>query len=446
MANFSTEVEQILKTVYAKEGITNIFLRNDPLLKEFEPIHVSGKEQRLALNYAQGGAVSANAQITKRLATSGIHAKEFVITPGRVYTGFTYSNEDALASRDNAGAYISSVKQALDNATEAYRKTMGALLYGSGYGELATVATEFSLANGANTIAMPNHAINAISEDEELEIKATKNATSVLATVKVTGVAEDDNQITVEFAGTSAVTIPANSVICIAGGTDSNGNPRFPVGLAGWIPTGTVASTDSFFGANRSSSRNRLAGNVVRAASGEAKYVTIQKLILKLRRVQGSTDDFVIVMNDEDRLALAAEIESKTYFQKVGGGKKDATVGYENFGFSVSTSWVDKIYDSPYCPKGVAYIVAKDNLKIYSYTDTPRLINDGVAVNEPGTANTFADVKVEDRPYQALVDDIFTIVPNEMTANGASTYIQINFLGQFVMEQPGKNGVAVFAD
>ena len=148
-------------------------------------------------------------------------------------------------------------------------------------------------------------------------------------------------------------------------------------------------------------------------------------------------------MNDEDFLAMAKELEAKTYFPKTGKGKHDAAVGFEGFGIAVSTNWVDNVIDSPYCPKGKAYILSSDTIELWTYTNADK-INDGVAANEPGKPDVSASETVQDKPYQLLVDDMFTVSPGTDTADGAAALVALNFYGTFVVTNPSVNGVVLF--
>ena len=114
-------------------------------------------------------------------------------------------------------------------------------------------------------------------------------------------------------------------------------------------------------------------------------------------------------MNDEDYLALSQEIDQKTYFTKVDGGKgkSKSELGREGVGFSVATNWVENVIDSPYCPKGTAYILSSDTIALWTYTNADK-IADGVSGNEAGKPEVNGESTVQDKPYQLLVDDMFT--------------------------------------
>lgn len=428
----------MLKTYYAKDGLQNLLYRNDPLLKSLKTQRIEGKQANFSALYSRGGAVSANFLTAKALATQNAQAKEFQVTPGQLFSCCVFNNKELLASKTLRGAYINVASAKFFASSESFRKTMAVALYGTGHGELFTTSASITLtADDQNNITFPQYAIMGIDIGSKLEVKATAAATST-ATLIVNSI----NGTTVNCTSNTAVTAASGSVVCIAGCTDSNGNGLLPVGLAGWLPSGTVATTDSFFGVNRSTARDRLAGVVTTATSGEAKYKTIERAILALRR-QGSLCD-KIVMNDEDYLALSQEIDAKTYFTKVDGGKgqSKSELGRKDFGFSISTNWVENVIDSPYCPKGTCYILSSDTVELWTYTNADK-IADGIVGNEAGKPEVNGESEVQNKPYQLLVDDMFTITPGTDTADGAAALVALNFYGAFVVTNPSVNGVAI---
>lgn len=427
----------MLKTYYAKEGLQNLLYRNDPLLKTIKTQRVEGKQANFSALFSRGGAVSANFLTAKALATSQAQAKEFQVTPGQMFSCCVFNNKELLASKSLRGAYINVASAKFFANAESFRKTMAVALYGTGHGELFTTSASITLtADDQNDITFPQYAIMGIDIGSKLEVKATAAATSVTATLTVNKI----NGTTVNCTSDTAATAASGSVVCIAGCTDSNGNGLLPVGLAGWLPSGSVSASDSFYGVNRSTARDRLAGTVTAATSGEAKYKTIERAILALRRMGSLCDK--IVMNDEDYLALSQEIDQKTYFTKVDGGKgqSKSELGRKDFGFSVSTNWLENVIDSPYCPKGTCYILSSDTVELWTYTNADK-IADGVPGNEAGKPEVNGETDVQNKPYQLLVDDMFTITPGTDTADGAAALVALNFYGTFVITNPSVNGV-----
>lgn len=430
----------LLKTFYAKEGLVNLLYRNDPLLKEIKKERVEGKQANFSALYSRGGAVSANATVAERLATETAKAKEFQVTPGQLFSACVFGNKELLASKSLRGAYINVAAAKFFANAESFRKTMAVALYGTGHGELFTTTDTISVIAGDVDVTFPRHAVMGIDIGSELELKATANATAVLATVSVKKI----NGTTVTLTGTASKSVPSGSVVCISGCTDSDGKPMLPVGLAGWLPTSTVAPTDSFYGVNRSDARDRLAGTYIAGTSGQKKYEVIEDAILKLRAMGSLCDK--IVMNDEDYLAMSREIESKTYFTKANGGegKTKANVGYKDFGFSVSTNWLDNVIDSPYCPKGRAYVLSSDTIEMWTYTNADK-IADGVSGNEAGKPDVNGDTDIQNRPYQLLCDDMFSIKAGTTGVDGDVAVVKLNFFGTFVVTNPSVNAVVTFA-
>ena len=133
-------IRAILKTWY-KDGIENLFFRNSPVLKELKKTRVEGKEQRFAAIYGRGGAVSAKATQAKAKALATSKNAEFVTTPGKLFSMFSYSIPEVQASKSKRGAYMKIAGNKAFAAAQALRQTLAGSLYGRGYGELAVLGT-----------------------------------------------------------------------------------------------------------------------------------------------------------------------------------------------------------------------------------------------------------------------------------------------------------------
>lgn len=439
----SAGLNAMLKTYYKKNGLQNTLLRADPFLKQIKFERVEGKQQNFAALFSTGGACSANFLVSKRNAAETAQAKEFQVTPGQLFSSCTFTPKEVLASKTLGGAYVKVAGTKMFASGVSFRNTLALALYGTGHGEIFVTTKQITLAQGdKNEIELPNYAIAPLDINSTVEFKSSKSATANLAEVKVVKIGK--GKITVS--ADAAATIPSGSVICLSGCTDSDGNPLLPVGLAGWLPTDDISTNDSFFGVNRSVARERLAGVYVAGKSSEKKYEVIQNAILALRRMGSLCDK--IVMNDEDFLALSREIEAKTTFQKVNGGsaKQTAEIGYQGFGFSVSTNWLENVIDSPFVPKGRAYVLSSDTIELWGYTNNDKVINDGAVVgNEPGKANVDDSNDPSERAYQLLIDDMLTMSPGTDTRDGPAALATMQLYGSFAVTNPSVNGVVTFA-
>lgn len=447
MVSNESGILAMLKTYYAKAGLGDLLYRNDPLLKTLgnKAERVEGKVNPFSALYSRGGAVSANATVAVELAASAGQAKEFQVTPGQLFSSCIYTNKEVLASRTKAGAYVPVATAKMFAALESFRKTLAVALYGTGHGELFQLTSDFSaMVVGTDIVqTWPVHAIYGVDPQSAVVFKTNINDPDSSAVAAGTVKSVNPASGTVTITPTKAGTPLTGAYVCLKGCTNDEGNPLLPVGLAGWI-TGNVGASDNFFGVNRSVAPERLAGVNYVAPAGEAKYVSIEKAMINIQAYGSAMD--AIVMNPFDTFDLQQEIEAKTYLTKPEGGldRPKANIGYDGFGISIAGSFADRIITSPYCPRGKAYILDTDTVKLWVYSNAGK-IDDGV-----GDYDTIKDVSetgenVSERPYQLLVDDLFTLNPAAITEDGAGTLVLVNFLGEFVVTEPCKNAVVTFA-
>lgn len=448
--SISTQVQNILRTWY-KDDVSNLLFRNDPAIKEIAKTRVEGKEQAFAAIYGAGGAVSSNFTNAKTQAAETARNAEFKVTPGQLFSVYSMNAQEVQASLTRKGAYMKVAGNKLFAATEALRRTLAACFYGDGYGVVgsvtgsATIAT-ISTSGTELTFADPSVAMK-LDVGSVVQFKSDKtSADSASKKAEVTKI--DGNKVTFKAASTINLTSGTEYFIQLQGSVDSSGNPLLPMGLEGWLPTDSTARAGTFCGVNRSYAPDRLAGALVddSAVSTATKSATLKKLILKCRRAGSMAD--LIVMNDEDFLALSAEIETtNTYLSKIGegNGQKKATVGISELSAAVSTNFVQNIVDSPYCPKGVFYVLDKSAIELWSMTNTDALDN-GVAGNGPGKQDPMTmdnDGHAKD-PAQLIIDDYVSVTSGEGDANGPNVLVTLQLFASFVVTNPSVCGVGKF--
>ena len=444
----------MLKVYYKKEGIQNLLFRNSPLLKKMNKERVEGKEQRFAAMYSRGGAAGGDFTAAKTQAATVAQTAEFCVTPGQLFSVYTMNAKEVAASRSNAGAYMRVGGAKMFAASESFRKTLAAALYGAGYGEICAVPTggwEFT-ANTPTTITLPEDAIMKIDVGSKLVVKATRETAETSAQNTLTVNAINGTTVTVTPSGNTDAT--QAYIVCLAGSMSGN-DALLPVGLDGWLPVYKKRTGDSwagfiddlFFGVDRSVNPDRLAGAFYNGTgASEAKKSCVTKLIKALRR-QGSLCD-MIVMNDDDFLAFSAELETtNTYFTATSTRKKKtANVGFSDITAAFSTNYIENCIDDPYCPKGRFYVLSSDAVEFWGYTNVEKALNDGVEGNNPGKQDPMtmdSDDKAND-PLQLLVDDLFTISGGSDTVDGPATMVTLNLFGSFVVTNPSVCGVGEF--
>ena len=425
--------------VYYKDGVENLMFRNSPVLKKIKKERVEGKTQNFSAMYGRGGAVGGDFTKAQANAATVSKAVEFAVEPGQLFSVYSMNSKEVQASQTKRGAYMKIAGAKMFAASESFRKTLAAALYGTGYGEIC-MATAASFTSGTDaTITLPDYAIMAIDIGSKLEVKAALASSTKKVTLEVKSI--DGTSVTVTPDATASSL--ATDFIVLEGSTDGN-NGILPVGLAGWLPTKRANLGTTFFGVDRSVAPDRLAGAFYDASAiNEKKSASIQKLLQKCRR-QGSQAD-LIIMNDSDFLEFANEIETtNTYFTQTSTKEsKKASVGFKEFSASFSTNFIENIVDDPYCPKGRFYILDSEYVALWSYTNTDK-VNDGVEGNNPGKQDPMDGEGKTETPYGLIIDDYLNIQPGTSTINGPAMDVTLQMFGSFVVTNPSVCGVGLF--
>lgn len=445
-------IKALLK-VYYKDGVENLMFRNSPLLKKLQKNRIEGKTYNFSAMYGRGGAVAGDFTKARNLAASVSKNVEFAVEPGQLFSVYTMNAKEVQASVTRRGAYMKVAGAKMFAASEGFRKTLAASLYGRGYGELCFAPASVSFTQDtAADITLPMDAIMKIDVGSELVIKTSVagDSTSIKATLTVNAITGTSVNVT----PSATYEIAATDVICLAGSMDASGAPLLPVGLGGWLPavgsrTGLNWQTyinTKFYNVERKAAPDRLAGAFYAEASSTAKKTdAVEALLMQVRR-QGSLAD-MIVMNDEDWLAMSAEIAtSNTYFTQTSTKEsKKAAIGFDSFAASFSTNYVENIIDDPYCPKGEFFILDSTAVEFDTLTNTDK-VEDGVAGNNPGKPDPMSDENNghEADPYKLIIDDYINVQAGEADVNGPCSEVTLMLFGTFAVTNPSNCGHGLF--
>lgn len=437
----STSILAMLKVFY-KDGVENLMFRNSPVLKKIKKERVEGKTQNFSAMYGRGGAVGGDFTKARTAAATVSKAVEFAVQPGQLFSVYDMNAKEVQASQTKRGAYMKIAGAKMFAASESFRKTLAAALYGTGYGEIAMAPAESFTGSVPIDITLPDYAIMAIDIDSKIDVKATLNAPAPKVTLTVNSINGNTVNVTPSVTASSLAT----DYLCIAGSNDGS-DPLLPVGLGGWLPTRRNNLGVTFMGCDkRAIAPERLAGVFYDASAiNEKKSESVQKLLQRCRR-QGSQAD-LIIMNDSDFLEFSNEIQaSNTYFTQTSTkAKREANVGFDKFSASFSTNYIENIVDDPYCPKGRFYILDSEYVALWSYTNTDK-VNDGIEGNNPGKQDPMemdGEGKTE-TPYGLIIDDYLNIQPGEATVNGPAMEVTLQMFGSFVVTNPSVCGVGRF--
>ena len=444
-------IKALLK-VYYKNGVENLMFRNSPLLKKLQKNRIEGKTYNFSAMYGRGGAVAGDFTKARALAATVSKNVEFAIEPGQLFSVYSMNAKEVQASQTRRGAYMKATGSKMFAASEGFRKTLAASLYGRGYGELCFAPTTALTADTAVDIKLTDSAIMAIDVGSELVIKTSVagGPTTIKATLTVNSI----NGNTVNVTSSATYTPAGTDVICLSGSMDSSGAPLLPVGLGGWLPvvakrtsaTWTSYIGTTFFSVNRSAASDRLAGAFYSEESSKARKVdAVQALLQKCRR-QGSLAD-MIVLNDKDWLEMSKEVESfNTYFTQTSTkDKKSATVGFDGFAASFSTNYIENIIDDPFCAEGQFYILDSTAVEFDTLTNVDK-VNDGIVENNPGKADPMSEDGNghENDPYKLIIDDYISVQNGQANVDGPAADVTLMLFGTFAVTNPSVCGVGLF--
>ena len=455
--NVNDAIKAILKTWY-KDGVENLLFRNSPVVKKIKKTRVEGKEQAFSALYSSGGAVGANYNKAKARAAVTSRNVEFKVTPGQLFSCYSMNQQEVQASLSKKGAYMKVAGNKMFAANESLRKMLAGAFYGNGHGLIGSVAI------GADAITWTANSTQTFTVQGSCAMKLAVGM-GVVFTVEVGDESDSLGPVevtaisgtSVTFKNTTAASISLSAsttyYICYEGSTDTSDNPLLPMGLAGWLPyvgkrTGdswTAYIGTSFFGVNRSVNVEALAGNFYYGVSEESStpYKTVEELIRRCRRYGSQAD--MIVMNDADWKTVAQSTSLTNAYVTNGLDKKvKQTKGTSTLNFAFSTSWIENVYDDPYCPEGVFYVLDMDTIELWTYTNVEKFDNDGIAGNEPGKPE-IPDVDGDEKHEMGLIfDDILNVQPGSGSDNGPDVLVSLSVYGSFVVLNPSVNGVGIF--
>ena len=477
MAIVNGQLKALLKEYYAVKGVQNLLDRSDPFLKVLKNrIPVEGESVPFAVS-AGFSACTANWVDAKSMATSSGNVFKFKVDSGALHAPVVLTAKDMAAVKGDAGGFQKLPVYKFNAAIEGMRRALAAALYGRGYGEIGVYNETNTFAdNGTATMTVPTDVLLKLPPNGKIVLKETVDATAIKAILKVTDIGTDNITVSVVKADSASYSTTAGTpvIICIYGAGDdedsettlTTGNAIFPVGLAGWVPAVDArdnSGTDwpayvntQFFGVNRKNYSQYLCGNFYKPkTSKETKQETIESAAMIARR-KGLVDG-VLVINDEDRLALTNELngsgKAAYWTGTINADKRNMAFGLDELTAQFSSTSISKIIDSPYCPKGQFWLVDPEVIDLFEYSQTASYaIPDGIEENEPGKQMTTELDKALPLEGDSIVDGLnidylFDIGSSDSvdTYEGMGKIVDLHFFGNFAVINPSLVTTGFFA-
>lgn len=365
----------IIRDLWPQKDIYRAWFEEKPVLglmpkdeKFFEKIRYLGA------GVSSGQGISSNYATAKKNTTPNENV-EFQVTAR--YASGRVAVDGRLFRRAKASGNMSLVIDPLKDQTEGliqtWRNDWARYIYGDGSGRLATI-------DATTTLASPNIIITELTElrtfDQNYPLDIVNPSTGVARAktddIKVIGVDEGTKKLVINGNISTLCPTAAAGDWIVREGMAGNA----PLGFGAWNPVWSVASDLStpFLGVTRSTYPNRLAGNVLFAATAgltSPKAILMRALIMNRNNRGTANAAFMNPYRWED---LYTELQQQVVLTKTPAapiGNIQTGVEYEGIQIT-GPNGKCTVYADPDCPINVARVT---NISKYTYGSAGKMVD-----------------------------------------------------------------------
>ena len=356
-----------LKQHYTDEKIEIMVYKDTPFLAMISKYEDFGGEN-LKLPVKYGIPMGRSATFADAVANkTASQLKAFLLTRKSDYAIASIANETIEASKGNANAFIEAATFEIDGAIEAATRSLAISLYGDGSGQIGVVGALATTTASNDTVTLAT-----IQDITNFEVGMQLNFGTATANKKIDSINRDTGVFILDAASGATTT----EAIYVDGDKDN-----MLTGLGGWLPATAPASTDSFFGVNRSSDSTRLGGIRFDGSSLPLEEALIGAAA-RVAREGGKPD--VCFINYNNFADLEKALGSKVSYVDV---KVNPEIGFRGILIHGPRGPI-KVVPDQNCPNGVAYMLQMDVWKLYSLGKAPKILDsDGLKFLRESTAD-----------------------------------------------------------
>jgi len=424
MAASLSSADKILKFIYTSRALQNAVYDKNPLFALIpKQSGFNGRSLIHALTYGNSLARSAAFDRAQGLADVNGQASalsitdtgfnrdvNFTITRVKNYAMYTIEQELLLAASGDRASFAKGLTQLVDGTLQTLKNDFGRDVYGSGLGELG----QMTAISGAGPFTWTvGEAITQIEVGMTIVVSTGSTKTAALRNsgggVVVASVNRSAGTFTTATNPDSAV---ANDWLFTkgdrpAGSTTAIGSMLKIAGMDAWNPVTAPASSENFFGVDRSVDVTRLAGQRLDISSLQPEEGMITALAA-LAREDSEPSHVFMSFTDEKNLKLALGSRVDAEYTQVGD------IGFESIRLRGPNGTV-KVYADRNAPVGYARLLQLDTWELKHLGD---LVNKGDAAGDGGLAREYRADRFEGR---------------------------MSFYGNLLCHAPSKNMVATLA-
>lgn len=372
MSFISANTEQLL-VQYLEDTYPITMIQGRPFFDRItKKSNVGGESVKVPLNISYGGGMGGTfANALANAQPSGAKRIAFTVDPAKEY-GITTLDNDEVPFTKTPESAIDITTDATRGAMENAAQNFEAMVFGSGYGDLATilVATNTSGNIWVLTFTNPSDALR-FNIGNVLNSKATPAAASLdTGSATVTGTNPIQGSIQVDVASTG-MTPTAGHVLGIEGQiAASTSIVTFP-GIFGWCPPITARTNgvvgDTFLGVTRSAATSVVASSGW-ALDGRKKALapSINGLCAQMANLKNSKPTLGIC-NPVTLGRFAAELDTKIRYDMP--SKDIAEAMFEGIEIMTPAGKIE-MFAEPACPAN-QIVITKASDWIFAYPDRP---------------------------------------------------------------------------
>lgn len=368
-----------LKELYVGQKVENLAYEKNPFLTMVPKSEkATGKYVPIPIIYevSMGASVNfANAQANQ----TPMLLAEPLLTLKPDYSIATIGHQAALAAMDDKGGFIDFSSKFIDIAVQSAALRAARSAYRAGTGSIAQISSVT-----AGVITLTNAAdVTSFGINQTLQASSTDGGSPraslgyVIARSVRAGTITVSNTALGGSAG-SPTSWAASDFLLVQG--DSNGTMS---GLAAWLPSTDPATTDNFYGMNRSPD-TRLYGLYYNGASQPIEEALIDSALL-LAREKGDPRHFMTNYG-----SLSALIKAMGARREFVDWEGEAQVGFRGVKVQGPQGVIECFADRN-CQPATGFLLTMDTWKLYSLNPVPHIFNwgDGMEVLRLGNGDAY---------------------------------------------------------
>lgn len=392
--NTESSYAGLLKQWYTSKPVEDVTFKDNPflaLVPKSENVTGITFQQPVIYGQGQGSAAISNFATAQTMGTlTGTNSVQFTIPRVGWMGSASMAMEVYLSTIGDRGAFIDASTQVIDGLLANQGVDLSRELYADGSGARAQVGNS-TFSTPYLTFTVPDNSV-FFEVGMQLDVAAAEftGATRAYGTaghgLYVIAVDYEVNQVTV---GTSPVPGAATCNLNDA----TNGIPAIAqgdyifrtgdrvaagattglatVGLAGWLPYGGPQAGDSFFGVNRTSSPQRLAGLSFDATTYPLLEEALVEAVSRVARLGGEITHFFMPYKQFTDLQKSAYAKGIVVLGKNSLGVDMPQIGFSGLAFS-GPKGVVKIVPDRSCPANRIYGL---KLSSWQYNSLKKAIN-----------------------------------------------------------------------